>query len=427
MTRPGYKMTEIGEIPSDWEVSKLGDLCELLRNGLTSNQESDGIPVTRIETISKGEFGDKFGHVNGLPDDLVSAYRLKKGDVLMSHINSIENIGKSAIYRGKPELILHGMNLLLLRFDAKKGNPFFYIQCLKWNPLLEKIRTLAKKAVNQASINQTELSRVLISVPPLMEQQKIAEILSTADDAIQRVDEQITLSEHLKKGLMQTLLTKGIGHTKFKMTEIGEIPEEWVVEKIAKLSKIVTGGTPYTSEPKYWDGEIPWVASGDVHQQFIKRAGKFITKEGYSNSNCKLLPIGTVLVALNGQGKTRGLSAILEFEATCNQSLAGIISNKNVLNPLYLLYHLLSRYAYIRNISGIGRNGLNLDHIRNLVISCPPIVEQQKIAEILLTVDKKLEHLKGRRDHLEKLKKVLTNDLLTGKVRVKIEPSGGEN
>ena len=240
------------------------------------------------------------------------------------------------------------------------------------------------------SLNISVIQSFIIPLPPLLEQEKISEILSTADETIQKVNEEITLTEKLKKGLMQTLLTKGIGHTKFKMTELGEIPEEWRTEKISKIGKIVTGGTPSTSESAYWNGEVPWIASGDANQQFIKVARKFITQEGYLKSNCNLLPVGTVLVALNGQGKTRGLSAILEIEAVCNQSMAGIIPKSDSIDSLYLLYHLLNRYTEIRNISGVGRNGLNLEHIKNIIISCPPLNEQQKIAEILSTVDQKL-------------------------------------
>ena len=226
---------------------------------------------------------------------------------------------------------------------------------------------------------------------------------------------------------MQTLLTKGIGHTTFNMSEIGEMPEEWSIEKIGDLGQILTGGTPRTSEFSYWNGDIPWVASGDVHQKFIKTGTKFITKAGYDNSNCKLLPIGTVLVALNGQGKTRGLSAILKIEATCNQSLAGIITRADKLSPFFLLYQMLNRYLEIRNLSGIGRNGLNLDHISNFRIALPALTEQKKIAEILTTVDRKIELLNKKKEEANKVKNGLMQVLLTGQVRVRVYPQGSDN
>ena len=177
------------------------------------DMSSNGIPISRIETISDGKIGNKYGYINGISHQQLSEYRLKDGDILLSHINSVEHIGKTAIYRGVPEILLHGMNLLLLRLDSRKANTFFYIQYFKYNVVRDRIRSLAKKAVNQASINQNELSNLLLPVPPLSEQQKIAEILSTADRKIELIDKEIQATEKLKKGLMQTLLTIGIGHT----------------------------------------------------------------------------------------------------------------------------------------------------------------------------------------------------------------------
>ncbi len=202
-----FKMTEIGEIPEEWEIEELNNICVTIRNGLTNKQDTNGVPISRIETISDGNFSDKFGLINSITEPLFSKYRLKVGDILISHINSIEHIGKAAIYRGIPKVILHGMNLLLLRFDTKKTDPFFYIQFLKYDKTRNIIRSLAKKAVNQASISQSELSKLLFPIPPLPEQQKITEILSKVDNKLLLLRNKKAHLEKLKKGLMGDILT----------------------------------------------------------------------------------------------------------------------------------------------------------------------------------------------------------------------------
>lgn len=413
MTKPGYSVTEIGELPDDWDLLSMSKLATYI-NGMAfkpSDWKDKGLPIVRIENLNNLQAS--FNYFN---EEVDERYLLDNGDILLSWSASL---GVYVWNRGKAVLNQH-----IFKVIPKEGVNKYYLFWALHKAVAELSQVTHGSTMKHFQKRELETTKIIL--PPLPEQQKIAQILSTADETIQQVTEEITLTERLKKGLMQSLLSKGIGHRKFKMTEIGEIPEKWETEKISNLSQIVTGGTPSTTEPAYWNGKIPWLASGSVHQQHICVASKFITKEGFLHSNSKLLPRGTVLIALNGQGKTRGMSAILEIEAACNQSLAGIIPKIDLITPVYLLYHLLNRYQDIRNISGTGRNGLNLGHIKNIVVSCPPINEQQKISEILSTVDDKLEHLRSRKEHLEKLKKGLMDDLLTGKVRVnKLTQAGG--
>jgi type I restriction enzyme S subunit len=398
-------MTEIGEIPEDWEVVAFEEAF--------NRQESLQPKIPKSKFKNKGKFP-----IIDQGRDLISGY----------------TDNEELLYKGKLPLIIFGDHTLCVKYVdfrfavGADGTKLLIPNNQGFTPKFLYYALLGKNLKSEGYKRHfSKLRRQPFQRPEISEQQQIAKILSTADEAIQRINDQITQTERLKKGLMQTLLTKGIGHTKFKMTEIGEIPEEWKTEKISNLGEVVTGGTPSTSNNSYWNGDIPWIASGDVHQLYIRKATKFITKEGYDNSNCRLLPIGSVLVALNGQGKTRGLSAILEIEATCNQSLAGVILKQDALDSIFLLYQMLYRYTELRGLSGTGRNGLNLEHIRNFTIRFPPLQEQQKIAHILSTVDNKLGLLRNKKEFLEKLKRGLMGDLLTGKVRVKLSASRSEN
>jgi type I restriction enzyme S subunit len=205
-----FKDTEVGRIPKEWEVVKLGDVLLLLRNGLTArqNKEGNGYPVTRIETISEEKIDlSKLGYVSGLSEKDVENYRLIEGDILFSHINSLEHIGKTAIYEGVPRFLLHGMNLLLLRPDKNKIYPIFLLYLLRLFREKKIFEAMSKRAVNQASINQTELRNLKIFLPSLPEQQKIAEVLSTVDKKLELERNEKAKLEKIKQGLMDLLLT----------------------------------------------------------------------------------------------------------------------------------------------------------------------------------------------------------------------------
>lgn len=201
----------------------------------------------------------------------------------------------------------------------------------------------------------------------------------------------------------------------YKITELGEIPESWNINKIGELTDIKTGGTPSTKCEEYWiNGNIPWMVSGDVNKKIVNEVEGRITNSGMENSAAKLLPKDTVMIALNGQGKTKGTVAYLNIELTCNQSLAGFLPNNDVFNSKYLYYNLQSRYSEIRGLAGDGaRNGLNLGLLRDILIPLPTIEEQEKIASILSTVDEQIDNVDGLIQKNKELKKGLMQQLLT--------------
>lgn len=161
----------------------------------------------------------------------------------------------------------------------------------------------------------------------------------------------------------------------------------WEARRIGDVCSLMTGGTPSRSKPEYFGGDVKWLVSGDIHQGEIFDCEGRITQEGLSNSNAKLLPVNSVMIALNGQGKTRGTVALLRMEATCNQSLVSIFPNDpKVLLPEFLFTNLHGRYEEIRKMtgdSGNDRRGLNMPLIRGIEIPIPPLPEQKRIVGIL--------------------------------------------
>lgn len=162
----------------------------------------------------------------------------------------------------------------------------------------------------------------------------------------------------------------------------------WYKRKIGELCHLATGGTPSRSKPEYFEGgKIRWLVSGDIHRREITDCEGRITELGLQNSNARPLPVNSVIIALNGQGKTRGTVALLRAEATCNQSLVSINPiNHSQLSSEFLYWNLHGRYEEIRRMTGDDgneRRGLNMPLIRNIVIPIPPIEEQRRIVAVL--------------------------------------------
>ena len=170
---------------------------------------------------------------------------------------------------------------------------------------------------------------------------------------------------------------------------------EW--KKLGDIANCYAGATPSTKVASYWEnGMIPWMSSGEVHQGIVTHTASYITQLGYDNSSTKMLPKGTIVIALAGQGKTRGCVAITDIELCTNQSLCGIVLyNSDIINK-YVYYFLRTRYNHLRKISsGEGtRGGLNLKMISEYEIPIPSLSEQQRIVERLDTFTSSIENLK---------------------------------
>jgi len=203
----------------------------------------------------------------------------------------------------------------------------------------------------------------------------------------------------------------------YRQTEVGVIPEVWEVKPLGELASVTAGGTPSRTNAQYWNGDIPWVTTSEVDSCTINHAEQFITNEGLNNSAAKLLPRGTLLMALYGQGKTRGKVGILGIEAATNQACAAISLKRNISREF--IFHLLaSQYDAIRNLSNTGnQENLNGSLVRSISILLPPESEQRAIATALSDVDALLGALDRLIAKKRDLKQAAMQQLLTGQTR----------
>ncbi|RKY98803.1 MAG: restriction endonuclease subunit S [Candidatus Hydrothermota bacterium] len=304
----------------------------------------------------------------------------------------------------------------------REVEPLFYAYYFK--SIREKLELLSAGSTFKELSKET-LENLKIPLPPLPEQKRIAEVLRTVDEAILKVEQEIEHTERLKRGLMQHLLSRGIGHTHFKDSPIGKIPEEWDVVRLGEVAEYFQYGFTAKAEnepvgPKFLritdiqDGKVNWssVPYCRIDDNLLK---KFELKSG------------DILFARIGA--TTGKSFLIkECPKTIFASyLIRCRVNLNKAFPEFLFIYTQSSMYWnqIHSIKG-GRlkQGINLPQIQGLLIPLPPLPEQKRIAEILMTVDKKLELLRQKKEHLERIKKGLMNDLLTGKKRLKVNLEG---
>ena len=207
--------------------------------------------------------------------------------------------------------------------------------------------------------------------------------------------------------------------SEFPKSQGYNLPEGWRKVKIRNIAKVTSGGTPDRSKAEFWNGSIPWITTSLIDLGVINKAEEYITDKGLTNSSTKIFPVGTLLIAMYGQGKTRGKVAILGIKAATNQACAAILLTDFSVDNQYLYYNLQSRYSEIRNISNTGnQENLNGELIKLLPVKLPPFAQQRKIAAILLTWDEAIQAADQLLKAKQKRKLGLMQQVLTGQKRL---------
>ncbi|MGV0879418.1 restriction endonuclease subunit S [Martelella sp. FLE1502] len=402
------------EMPEGWTSSELGAVLSVLRNGFSCNQSVGGdTPVSRIETIADGFVNSsRFGFTPW--DEKLSKYRVERGDIFFSHINSPAHIGKTAIF-SSDEVLYHGMNLMLMRADRSKILPEYLLSVLRDKAARSYFRSSCRPAVNQASLSKSIISSFSFLLPPLEEQRRIAEILSGVDEAIAATLAVIEQTRKVKQGILQRLLSRGIGHTRFRQTEIGEIPEGWEVGPLSRFGKVYTGKTPSTSDDEAWGGDTPFVTPGDLSDEraIVVDSSRYVSEHGTRRG--RVMPAGAVAVTCIGS--TVGKTGILNEPCMTNQQINTICCREEV--SLFVYETCISLRSYLQRISGKQAVPIvNKSTFENILVAHPTLEEQIEISKIALEIEKNLKTQLNTLKRLSLLKSALMSDLLTGRKRV---------
>lgn len=353
-----------------YQLKKLGDCCELnpRRPNLTL-KDTDKVSFVPMPSVSEnGCFQDVTDEEYGKVKKGFTYF--ENGDVLFAKITPCMENGKGAIAEGLTNNIGMGSTEFhVLRPIEEISSPYWLLALTR----LPIFRVRASKNMTgtggQKRVPTNYLENFMVGLPPIEEQNRYENIYKQADKS-------------------------GFDELKSQFIEMfGSVDDNlksYDIKKVGDFAECFAGATPSTKITSYWDdGNIPWMSSGEVHKGRIQDTDAKITQQGYDGCSTKMVPIHSIVVALAGQGKTRGTVAINEIELCTNQSLCAIVPNEEI-NYEYLFHNLRGRYKELRSMSGDvdGRGGLNLKHIQSIKVIVPPMSEQMKFVSIARQADK---------------------------------------
>lgn len=407
MKNPKWNWRPLGEL---FDISAGKTMSAAARAGAnkvpflrTSNVFWDEIDLTEVDQMSIS------------PAEMVEK-SLKTGDLLVCEGGEI---GRAAVWDGRVPIMSFQNHLHRLRPTQDDVDAQFYVYFLQSAFTQLGIFEGAGNKTTIPNLSRNRLAALDVPHPPKPEQQSVSQTLAKVRDAISVHDKAMSTALELKHSVMRDLFTRGLRGEPQKDTEIGPTPESWVLESIGAHFSVVSGGTPSRGNPAYWTGgSIPWVKTTEVDYCEITETEEYITPEGLENSAAKLLPKGTLLMAMYGQGVTRGKVAILGIKAACNQACAAMSPIDDVVRAQYLYHFLTWRYEEIRSLAHGGQQqNLNLEIVRCLQVAIPPThVEQDEIVTILDSVDRKIDLHQKKREVLEELFESLLHKLMTGEI-----------
>ena len=407
----------VREIPSDWFEKKLRYLVKLRGEKSVTTDYKKYVGLENIMSQT-GQYVQ-----TGIEVDLTENLTFEVGDILFGKLRPYLRKYWRAEFSGTASsefVIIKGSSL----------NLNFLFWAIQSDSFINDVDS-STYGSKMPRASWEYMKNIKLPFPESIEEQtQIADFLDKKVAQLDKVksllEEQIKTLEDYRRSLIYETVTKGLDKTvplkDSGVDWIGQIPEGWRTGKIKYYAEISAGSTPDRTNELFWNGDIPWMASGEVNQGVVTHTAEKITKLGLRNTSTKLLSKGTVMLALNGQGKTKGTAAILNIESASNQSLASFDVNNEVVNGYYLYYYFVSNYSNIRGLKGEDRDGLNLKLVSNIEIPLPNIDEQLKIADFL---DKKTEQInqmiaikKEQIENINKQRQTLIYDYVTGKRRV---------
>ena len=399
-----YKQTELGHIPDDWEVNRFTDIAELIH----------GFQFREEHFAENGRFGViKIGNLtyqgNISLDNLsksdcegINNYErlfLRRGDILMALTGG--TLGKMSIFNLEENRYLQ--NYRVGKFEPNEKSIKNYIYYLLSSTYVQKRIEDNVNEAAQPNFGKQDFDKIKIPLPPLLEQKKIADCLSTWDVAIEKQSALINALTDRKKALMQQLLTG--------KKRLPGFSGEWKEVKLGEVAKTFSGGTPKSTIKEYYIGNIPFIKSGEINST---QTEQFINEEGIKNSSAKKVNKGDLLYAL--YGATSGTVGISNIDGAINQAVLCIRTKENKFYLFYLLDYL--KQNIINSFLQGGQGNLSSKIINELNVKLPSLSEQTAIAEILATADRELALQKEKLAQLQQQKKGLMQVLLTGKKRL---------
>ena len=381
-----YKDTKIGRIPKDWDVMMLNEI---------TNYKSSNLSLNKLEE-NTGKY--KLYGASGMLKGIDFYQTDKESFAIVKDGSGFGNL----LWCDENSSILGTLGRITNKEISDLKFCFYLTHTIKFK------RYMSGSTIPH--LYYKDYGNIKLPVPPLPEQQKIAEILSTVDEQISTTDKIIEKSKELKKGLMQKLFSEGIGHTEFKDTKIGRIPKYWEVKQLASICDIVMGQSPPSESYNENDTGLPLVqGNADIKSRITK-------PRIYTSQITKISEVDDIIMTVRAPV---GAIAKSNIKSCIGRGVCAL-RVKSIDNEF--LYQMLieKETSWIRLEQGSTFSAVNSKDIKTFKIALPPLQEQQKIATILSEADAKIEKEQTQKAQLEQLKKGLMQQLLTGKKRVNV-------
>lgn len=422
------KQTEIGLIPDDWEVKRLGDSVDILRGGsprpienyLTTN--ADGINWIKIGDVKPNDKYIRKTEEKIIPEGKSRSREVKKGDFILSNSMSF----------GRPYILaidgcIHDGWLTIQKYAETFDKEFLYYLLGSDEVFNQYVQMAAGSSVQ--NLNKDKVADLQLKIPPLPEQQRIAKALSDVDALISTTEKLIQKKKNIKQGAMQNLFTgkkrlPGFGpQTKsptYKQTELGLIPEDWEVKEFGDYASIVRGGSPRPIQnflTTNSDG-INWIKIGDVkpEDKYIVSTEEKIIREGKTRS--REVHKGDFILS---NSMSFGRPYILQIDGCIHDGWLAIQNYQDTFDTDFLYYLLGSDEIfkqYIEMAAGSSVQNLNKEKVAKLLVPIFDKKEQTAIASVLSSMDKEIETLNTKLEKYRNLKTAMMQQLLTGKIRL---------
>lgn len=362
---------------------KVEDCFLEIRNGISIKQGivAGGFPITRIETLADDKFNrDRMGYAGITEIDKYSDYVLEDGDLLMSHINSPKYLGRTVVYhKYEGEVFIHGMNLLKLRTNIDILGPDFAEYLFASLGFRRQISKIMKKSVNQASFSVSDLRKISVKIPSLSKQREIINKLHRVKQIANDRNIQLEMFDELIKSRFVEMFGDPITN-----------PMKWNCMVVTDIcDEIYGGGTPSTSHPEYFEGNIPWVSPKDMKTDVIIDSIDHITEEAVKNSSAKMVPVNSVLMVIrSGILKHTLPVAINRVPVAVNQDMKVFIPSNQVTSQfLSFLFKMIARDV-LSGVRSVTADNIDFNSFKKRSLPVPPIDLQNQFASFVQVIDK---------------------------------------
>jgi type I restriction enzyme S subunit len=403
--RAGYKLTEVGVIPQGWGVDALGRLATIERGKFSARPRNDpkfyggDIPFIQTGDVTRSNRAITTFTQTLNSEGLLVSRLFPKGTLFFTIAANIGDVGIAQFEAACPD------SLVAISPSPLIDKAWLLYELAHRKEDFEKLASPGA----QLNINLEKLRPYLLPVPSFPEQRAIAAALGDMDALLDGLERLIAKKRDLKVATMQQLLTG--------QTRLPGFSGEWVVKRLGDLAEMGSGGTPLSSVPAYYDGEIPWVAISDMTKggKIIKSTERNLTALGLANSAAQIFPIGTILYAMYASLGECSIAGVL---LSTSQAILGIRPKSN-LNADFLYYFLTSLKSVVKTLGQQGtQSNLNKGMVQDFRLNLPPLPEQTAIATVLSDLDAELAALQARRDKTRDLKQAMAQELLTGSIRL---------